>query len=382
MTDLFEKRMSLKTKEQSLGLHLVEDSDFLENRLFTNNLNYKKGLIYDWSMNEIDEVDYIFEKVKTFAITGTEIEYHVRFRPNYNPEFLYKNRNYLNDGKQRLGFYLDVPDYSKEIIEKWLIVGKDDKKMADRYIALKCNWCLEWVSKGSYFNAMACVREAGKSSTTVTKEVLGGTTAGSDLSVVLPSSEDVTTLDLGMRVIISDNMVHPRVLEIINIKNTASLGVTVLDLKQTMFNSHVDFCGDVNTSKNSFVFDVPILDLPKFFGGNFHMICNAIESKIDTENNNEDNEYILSATGTKLYVNGSPIIVSISNSIDIDKWHIFVDDIEYSIDDLSQYFNIQISDNELIIKSINKTLVKYIVKIAVYDQDKNFYNSVEMEVAL
>ena len=87
-----------------------------------------------------------------------------------------------------------------------------------------------------------------------------------------------------------------------------------------------------------------------------------------------------------LYVNGDTVTVKAISSEETNQecfWKIFVDDVEYSIDDLKDYFEINVSEREFSIKAINKDMVKYVVKIGVFNPDtEECYDSVEMEVKL
>ena len=106
MSELFNKRMNMLLQSGSLGGKLLEDSDILDDRNFSNDSNFKVGMLYDWDMNELEEVEFKFEKIKTWTADGSAVEYMIRFRPNYNPEYKFKDSYYRNDGKERFGFYI------------------------------------------------------------------------------------------------------------------------------------------------------------------------------------------------------------------------------------------------------------------------------------
>ena len=203
MGDLFNKRMDYLLKNGSVGSSMVDDANIIENKTFKNDINYRKGMIYDCEMNEIEEVDFKFEKAKTFSAEGYEVEYYVRFRPDFNIETQYKDRFYKNDGRDRLGFYIDVYDYSKKLNEKWLIVGKDDRVAFDRYNVMKCNWCLEWIANGIYKRCLGVNRVASDNTVdTPTSNTLGGSTINGDLAFYIPTSETTDTIELGTRFMI------------------------------------------------------------------------------------------------------------------------------------------------------------------------------------
>ena len=62
----------------------------------------------------------------------------------------------------------------------------------------------------------------------------------------------------------------------------------------------------------------------------------------------------------------------------------FVDDVEYTVEELNEYFEVSINNenNTLTIAAINKVMAKYIVKVAIYDELRTYYDFVEMEVLI
>lgn len=387
--DLFKKRMEQATMNGSLGNKMVEDTNIIEDLTFMNDQNYRRGKIYDWDMNELEEVDFKFEKIKKYSAEGLSVEYYIRFRPNYNPEKKFKDRYYRNDGKERVGFYVDVYDQSKDIYEKWIIVGKDDRVAFDRYNVLKCDWCFEWVNDGKYYNALGCVRSAQDGSVNnLNSDDLGGSSVNDELSIFLPSSYNVSTITLGTRFIISDNLNNPWVYKTIRVKDTTPIGTTKVYFKQALFNPHTDYVGLITQDSKDFIFDVPIDDLPDGFGGKYHMICNCLKGKglpsaIITDEYTED--WKLNYEGNNcLYVNGQPTYIKAysDNPIGNCNWNIYIDNELYYFEQLDEYFDIYIEDNVMSIKVINKLMVGYVVTIAVHDSSKIYYDSIDFEVKL
>lgn len=387
MGELFNKRMKNLLKNDSVGMALVNRTNIIENKTFKNDQNYRVGMLYDWEMNEIEEVEFKFEKTKTFSISGYEVEYLIHFRPDFNIESRYKDLYYKQDGRERLGFYIDVYDYSKKKYEKWLIVGKDDRVAFDRYNALRCNWCLEWVTNGQYNRCVGVDRDAfyKTMNTPTDNSTLGGSTIRGDLTIYVPTSSVTSSIDLGTRFMIMDSADHPRVFTVVSISDAAILGVTKLYLEQTLFNVHRDFYGIINSAKGyDFAIDLPLEDLPEGFGGSYHMICDVIRSSLPDLPVTGRPDVELSDCPQNIYVDGDEVILKVLNAKEgfIAQWHIFVDNVEYSVEDLSDYFEIEINDNTLSIKAINKVMAKYILNIAIYDDGKSYYDSVEMEVRI
>ncbi len=384
MNELFMKRMQVLIPD-NLGETMTNNTNIIEAKNFSHDQNYRSGAIYDWEMNELETVDFKFEKTKTYSAQGKEVEYMIHFMPNYNPEFKFKDKFYKDDGRERLGFYIDVKDISKDILEKWLIVGKDDRTAMDRYNALRCNWCLEWMEENEYHSAICVMRDSSSISENSTKPKtndLGGRYVYGEMNILLPSSKKTQSIALGTRLMISDDLNNPQVFEVIKIKDTVPLGVTSLYLEQVLFNAHTDYCGVLPDDLTGFKFDVAPSDLPDGYGGKYHYICNCLNSRIETYEEPEPDTFALKCEASKLYIDGqyATVLALCDNEESVPSWHIFVDEEEYSVNDLKDYFDIKIENRKLSIKCISSVMAKYVVKIAVYDENKTYYSFVEMEV--
>lgn len=140
----------------TIGTQLKKMSNMVVNETFTNNTTYRKGMIYDCNMDELEEIEFKFLKVKTYTINQDRVEYMVQFRPGVNPEIDYDNSE---DQKQRLGYYIDILDDNTGAYNKWLIVGKDEAEF-DKYNILKCNWEFEWIDEDrNYHKCLGCLRD-------------------------------------------------------------------------------------------------------------------------------------------------------------------------------------------------------------------------------
>lgn len=396
MSDLYAKRMALLYQGGTVGSRLKINSSIIEDVTFSNNVNYKKGMLYDWDMNELEEVDFKLEKHRTNVAEEREIEYFIRFRPGYNPEYKFKNRFYKQDGKERLGFYIDVPDYDKGTVTKWILAGKDDKEIFDRYNVFKCNWCFEWVDRNNVYHSCVGVLRDYNDSTAkgVNNSLMESSQVEGANSFLMPTNKDTSTINPGTRFMVSDGLDRPQTYEVIKIRDTSPAGTTKIYTRQCLYDSHNDVYGDVNKLSNyNFVFDTPLDDLPEGFGGNYHMICDCVrEIEVLPESANDDvhsemvkSEWKLSTPNKFLYINGQPETITATSygaMSDLCEWHFFLDGIEYSMSDLSQYFEITVKDNVLSIRAIDKVLANYVLQIAVYDELETYYDSVEMEVSI
>lgn len=381
MDELFKKRMGLLSETNTVSETLVNRTNQIDDKLFTHDQDYRVGTLYDWSMEVLEEnVDFKFQKIRTHTAEGVEVEYGIQFRSNYNPESLYKDSFYRKDGKERVGFYLDVYDYSKKKYDKWLIVGKDDRVAFDRYNAFKCNWCAEWVRDGKYYNCLSCVRDASDAKfNTSGNDKLGGNSVDGNVSLVLPSNEATSKIKLGDRFMISDNLFSPQCFKVMKIKDTSPLGIVRIYMEQDVFNEHTDFGGIVNTSKSEFLFPIPIDDLPDGFGNEYHRICDCVEQKIE-----EDlvPDYLTIQCDEKfIYYKGQPIRVNVFGADDKEiTWHYYLDNVEYPKEELIDYLDIHEEKDCVLIKCISSDIVKYVLQISVKDEEGNEYKTGGMEV--
>lgn len=181
-----------------------------------------------------------------------------------------------------------------------------------------------------------------------------------------------------MRFMITDNPLHPKCYEITKVMDTFPLGATKIVLSQSHYNEHTDFCG---------------IDEEFFKDKEMHMICDFKKSSIKPINPDESTTstttvtWKLSKVNDKLYVHGQPQVIHAipsEKTTNTCEWHIFIDGIEYSIEDLYEYLDISFDtiNHTCTIAAINKDFVKYVIAIKIYDETKSYYDFVEMEVTI
>lgn len=356
-----------------IGEQLKEMSNMVMNETFSNSTSYRRGMIYDCCMEEIQEIEFKFLKTKTYTIEKDAVEYMVQFRPGINPEIDFDNSN---DQKHRLGFYIDILDENTKMVEKWLIVGKDNSEF-DKYNVLKCNWWFEWLDEGrNYKKCLGCVRDRNNYNSGVWSDGFS-VSVDNQTAFFVPTNDITRGIDYGIRFMITDNHIHPKTYEITKIMDTFPLGATKIVLKQCHYNEHTDLCG---------------VD-EEFFGDKkTHMICDFYKSNIKPVSPTDppkSTTWTLSEVNEKLYVHGSPQIIQAIPSEETTgacEWHIFVDGEDYTdkLTDLVDYLDISFDDvnHTCTIAAINKDLAKYIISIKIYDLDRSYYDFVEMEVAI
>lgn len=362
-----------------IGDQLKTMSNMVFDETFSNNTTYRKGMIYTCDLEEIEEIEFKFIKTKTFTFGGNQVEYWIQFRTGVNPEIDYDTSS---DQKHRLGLYIDILDRNTKQIEKWLIVGKDQSEF-DRYNVLKCNWNFEWIDKDRrYHKCLGCIMEANSYDEGTNKDDFT-TVVDNIATFVFPTNNDTKYLDYDTRFMVADSTEHPKTYGVTKITDTSPFGITKGSFSQTLFNEHTDLCRIIGIEEKDFE---PLND------GEMHMICDYFKSTLPpivTEKDEENVVWKLSNVSDQIYIHGQPQVVQAISKSETNtscEWHLFIDNVEYTdrLEELDGYFDINIDNknNTFTIAAINKVMAKYIVKIAIYDELRTYYDFVEMEVLI
>lgn len=154
MASLFERRM--QAKGSTGGEVARKDSYAIEQKTFKNVPSYRSAKLYDCNMKLLEEnVDIKFKYSQSYTINKDQVEWLVKFRPDFFPE-----KKYLEtDVMERMGFYLEFDDNKSGTSEKWLILGRNDRDMYVNYNVLKCNWTFKWIVDGVIHKCLGCVRD-------------------------------------------------------------------------------------------------------------------------------------------------------------------------------------------------------------------------------
>lgn len=358
-----------------LGNQIKNMSNMVFDETFSNNTTYRKGMIYTCDLEEIQEIEFKFIKTKTFTFGGNQVEYWIQFKTGINPEIDFDTSL---DQKHRLGYYIDVLNDNTNQIEKWLIVGKDQSEF-DRYNVLKCDWDFEWLDKDrKYHRCLGCILEANSYNRGITSDDIT-TVVDNTATFVFPTNNDTRYLDYNTRFMIADSTEHPKTYEVTKITDTSPFGITKGTFSQTLFNEHTDLCEEI--------------DIGDGRGKIMHMICDYYDSTLPPIIEEDKNvKWKLSKVSNKLYIHGQPQIIKALSDTETNskcEWHLFIDNVDYTNElkepnELIGYFDISLDEenNSLSIAAINKIMAKYIVKVAIYDKNKSYYDFVEMEVVI
>ena len=383
-----------------LGYQIKEISNMVFDETFSNNTTYRIGKIYDQSMKEILDknnnpikLEFKFIKTKTFTIDKDLVEYWVQFKTGVNPEIDFDTSE---DQRHRLGYYIDIWNDNTKEINKWLIVGKDESEF-DRYNVLECNWLFEWIDhKRNYHKCLGCLRNQNSYNSGIWTSDFT-TTVEDQMKFIVPTNDETKTIDYNIRFMLSDNNMIPKTYEISKVLDTFPLGTIQCTLAQCHYDEQIDLCGR---------------DFNYFGDNNIHRVCD-FKTSIKPSNDIDVSEmWSLTGSNDKLYVYGYPQVITAipenENTNIVYKWKIFIDDkdIIFELDDeytgdkndtlidnyyaykngysdiyyLQDYLNIAIDNNNFTIAAINNDLVNYIIKIAIFDENDNMFDFVEMEV--
>ena len=385
----------------TLGQQIKEMSNMVFDETFSNNTTYRKGMIYDKNMNELEEMEFKFIKTKTFTVDKDLVEYWVQFKTGINPEIMFDKSE---DQRHRMGYYIDVWDDNSKEIKKWLIVSKDQSEF-DRYLVLECNWLFEWLDHDRvYHKCLGCLRNQNSYNSGIWASDFS-TQVEDQMKFIVPANNETKTIDYNIRFMLSDNDLIPKTYEISKVLDTFPIGTIQCTLAQTLYNKHTDFCGR---------------DFSYFGDNNIHRVCDFTQSIIQPDKDVSTGEvpqftkWKLSGSNEELYVYGYPQVITATpekETTSVPKWKIFIDneDVIYKLDSdytgsetdtfidnylkyksgeaesyyLQDYFNISIDDDKhtFTIAAINNDMVNYIIKIVIYDEKTNkVYDFVEMEV--
>ena len=232
MDNLFLKRMSLFNSK--VGEKLKNDSNLLMTKNFSHDVAYKKAILYDCNLNKLDEVEIKYQYSQNYTINKDQVEHLVQFPPLYHPEKIYKKE----DGLERMGFYLDIPD-DTGVNEKWLILGRNNSLQFVRYNVLKCNWIFKYINKGKIYEQLGVLRDRNNYNSGVWSDGFV-TSVENQAMFIVPTNDNTELIDYGMRLMLSDNKKKPLVYEVTKRTDTFPLGVQKIVLSQDHYNEEKD----------------------------------------------------------------------------------------------------------------------------------------------
>lgn len=225
MDSLFLTRM--ENYKNHPGRKIIDQSAIIMNKTFNRDTNYKVGSLYAADGELLEEcLEFKYQYVYSYSFNKDKVEFLVQFRPYYHPE----QKFIAEDGVERLGFLLDVPN-DVCIMEKWLIFGRNDTVAFTRYNILKINWTFHWIADGKIYSNIGILRNRNNYNSGVWSDGFV-TTVQNEAQFIVPANDYTRTIDYDMRFMLSDNSLHPKVYTVSKVEDTFPPGVIKITLTQ------------------------------------------------------------------------------------------------------------------------------------------------------
>lgn len=256
---------------KTIGQIYKEQSDFLMEETWTNDIQSKVCYIYDYAHDNEPElkdhmtyenttktrIDAKFIITQYGSISKDQVAYHLMFKPsqplefNDGDELYYFETNYRKkyDIPFPCSLYIDIPN-EKGIYEKWLIINEEQGNQFIKYNILPCNYRFEWVEtsgQNRYKRRMwGCDRQQLSYTSGIWLDRYINSLDNVD-KAYLPLNnitENINYVDensTNQRMIISAKTKHPLVWKLTKLENTKPLGLLQLTFSQTSFDQNNDY---------------------------------------------------------------------------------------------------------------------------------------------
>ena len=256
---------------KTIGQIYKEQSDFIMEQTFFNDIQSKVCYIYDYAHDNQPElkdhmtyenttktrIDAKFIVSQYGSISKDQVAYHLMFKPsqplefNDGDELYYFETNYRR--KYNIPFpcslYIDIPN-EKGIYEKWLIINAEQGNQFIKYNILPINYRFEWVEtsgQNRYKRRMwGCDRQQLSYTSGVWLDRYINSLDNVD-KAYLPLNditENINYVDensTNQRMIISAKTKYPLVWKLTKLENTKPLGLLQLTFSQTPFDQNNDY---------------------------------------------------------------------------------------------------------------------------------------------
>lgn len=256
---------------KTIGEIIKEESDFIMEDTWENNIESKVCYIYDYAHDDQPDlnnhmtyenttktkIDAKFIVTQYGSITKDQVAYHLMFRPSQPVEFSLGDELYYfeTDYRKRwnvnfpTGMYCDIPN-EKGVYEKWLILTMEQGNQFTKYNMLPCNYLFEWIEtsgQNRYKRRMwGCDRQqlsydAGTWIDRYINSVKNVEKAYLPLNPITENINYVGEDGKNQRMIISAKTKNPLVWKVTKLENTKPLGVIQLTFSQSEFDKHNDY---------------------------------------------------------------------------------------------------------------------------------------------
>lgn len=272
----YKRRMQVDTcstgkNYPTLGEKLKSDSDKIMELTWNNDVQAKKGFIYDYMHDDHPDIkDHMnYENtiktpidvkliVKTYSsLDQDQPEFYCQFKPSQKMEFEENDDLYYFETEYRqrygiefpIGMMLDLPD-DKGVYRKWLICERELANQFPKYLILPIDYQFMWIEKAGgkiYKRKMWGVSRSQKSYTIGVYADRVFTRPDNQQKALLPLNPITENLwytnedDKNMRMVVSAKTKHPIVWKLTKIENSTPLGIQTLTFYQNYWDSHRDY---------------------------------------------------------------------------------------------------------------------------------------------
>lgn len=336
-------RVRHKSTGGSMSQALRDQSDMITNSTFDRDPAYRRVKING------QEVDAKYKvHVYTSLSSGDSVDYYLQFRPGvyYEP-----------------GTYVDIPNRDG-VYERWMVVLQDDLPQFPLHYVLKCNWTLKWICNGKIYSCLGIQRSQLSYNSGLWTDY-NFTTPENQTKVWLPTTQDTKTINYGMRVLITNNELHPIAWEVSKVEDTLPIGLTKLTFTQSQFDPHRDN---------------PELMIADYYDTNL-----KLEEKVEPPPKPYGDHSRITFNGTKqvLKVNGSyktftpHFYDADTNELDIEPFW----SIKFPSDEDKEKFDIFEDGKNLKVKCLNYyDLIGKIITINLNDESGTMPSTIDLEV--
>ena len=264
---------------KTIGQIYKEESDFLMEQTFENDIATKVCYIYDHFHDDFytDEhgitrslaegmtyentnktkIDAKFIVKSYQSMDKDQVEYYLMFRPSQPVRFSEGDDLYYyeTDFKKRygatfpIGLFVDVPD-DKNVYHKWIICRDEPANQFPKYLILPVNYELTWIEKNNNSRIkrrMWCCLRQQNSYTIGTYTDRYFTHTDNQDKIWLPMNSITEKFwytfedSKNMRLVVSALTEHPTVWTVTKCENTMPLGIQKLTIYTAFWNDHTDY---------------------------------------------------------------------------------------------------------------------------------------------
>ncbi len=256
---------------KTIGQIYKEESDFLMEQTFKNDIATKVCYLYDFAHDDQPElkdhmtyenttktrVDAKFIVKSYQSVDKDLVDYYIMFRPSQKMEFSEDDElfYYEKDFRKRykaefpIGLYCDIPD-DRGIYRKWLIVLNEPANQFPKFLILPINYQLMWIEKNGQQRIKRKMWAVLKSQNSYNSGLwtdLRFTSQENQDKVWLPINNITDKIwytndaSTNMRVLVSAPTEHPIAWNISKVENAQPFGLQKLTLYQDFFDQHRDY---------------------------------------------------------------------------------------------------------------------------------------------